>query len=227
MSGKNGATVLQERGSELMDSRRMMTGIDPDAGGTAEAPRAGADLRAARERLGWELADAAAYLRIRSPHLEALEAGRLSDLPANAYALGFLRTYAAALGLDPEEMVRRFRAEATEMTCRTELDFPAPVPERGLPAGAIMLLGIVLLAGVYAGWYRLSGEGRLPPETVAPVPERLAPLAQQAVPPVIAPAPETRPAAPVQTAVISMLAFSASRTTRSMAHKMRGNHTKA
>ncbi len=191
---KNGATVLQDRGSGLVDSRGMMTGTDPAFTAPAEAPRAGADLRAARERLGWELPEAAEYLRIRRLYLEALEAGRLSALPANAYALGFLRTYAAALGLAPDEMVRRFRAEAVEVSRKTELEFPAPVPERGLPAGAIMLLGIVLLAGAYAGWYRLSGEGRLPAETVAPVPERLAPLAQQAVPSVLA------QAVPVQSA---------------------------
>lgn len=195
----DGAAVLQERGSGLADSRRMMTEIELKDDAAAVAPRAGGDLRAARERLGWELPEAAAHLRIRLPHLYALEAGRLSELPANAYAVGFLRTYASALGLDPEEMVRRFRAEATEVTRKTELDFPAPVPERGLPAGAIMLVGLVLLAGVYAGWYRLSGEGRLPPETVAPVPERLAPLAQQAVPPTVAPV--IAPATAVQTAV--------------------------
>lgn len=150
----------------------------------AAAPNAGGDLRAARERLGWSLPEVADALRIRLPYLEALEAGRLADLPANAYALGFLRTYASALGLVPEEMVRRFRAEAVEVSQKTDLEFPAPVPERGLPAGAIMLLGVLLLGGVYAGWYRLSGEGRLPAETVTPIPERLAPLAQQALPPV-------------------------------------------
>src|SRR6185312_7182638 len=33
------------------------------------------------------------------------------------------------------------------------------------------------------GWYHLSAEGRLPAEAVTPIPERLAPLAQQAIPP--------------------------------------------
>jgi len=173
-----------------------MMGSDSGEPPTA-APNAGGDLRAARERLGWTLPEVADALRIRVSYLEALEAGRLADLPANAYALGFLRTYSSALGLQPEEMVRRFRAEAVEVSQKTELEFPAPVPERGLPAGAIMLLGVLLLGGVYAGWYRLSGEGRLPAETVTPIPERLAPLAQQALPPV----PATQPApAPTQLA---------------------------
>ncbi len=147
------------------------------------AVRAGADLRAARERLGWSLPEMAAELRIRLPHLEALEEGRISQLPGNAYAVAFMRSYARALGLDDEEMVRRFKAEVAEVGRRTELVFPIPMPQRGLPAGAILLLGIVLAIGAYTGWYRLSGEGRLPAETVVAIPERLAPLAEQALPP--------------------------------------------
>jgi cytoskeleton protein RodZ len=147
------------------------------------ATRAGADLREARERLGLSLHDVALTLRIRMPHLEALEEGRISLLPGNAYALAFVRTYASTLGLDAEEMVRRFRTEAAEFGRRTELVFPIPMPERGLPAGAVVLLGLVLAIGAYAGWYRLSGEGRLPAETVTAIPERLAPLAEQALPP--------------------------------------------
>ncbi len=127
----------------------------------ANAPRAGSELLAARERLGWALADVAAMLRIRPSYLEALEAGRLNQLPGNVYALGFLRSYATALGLDAEEVARRFRAEAGEIPRHSELVFPVPVPERGLPAGALILLGLILVGGAYIGWYHLSGEGKL------------------------------------------------------------------
>jgi cytoskeleton protein RodZ len=145
------------------------------------APRAGADLRAARERIGWSLQDIATALRIRLQYLEALEAGRINDLPGNAYALGYLRTYAVALGLDPNEVARRIKAEVGAVNQKTRLAFPVPVPERGVPAGAVVLLGVLLAVGAYAGWYRLSGEGRLPAETSTQVPVRLAPLADQAV----------------------------------------------
>lgn len=151
------------------------------------APLVGADLAAARERLGRSLPEMAAALRIRLPYLAALEQGRLAELPGNAYALAFLRSYAAALGLDPSELSRRFKIEAAEVGGKAELAFPSPLPERGLPAGAFALLGLVLAVGAYAGWYHLSGEGRAPPEAVAPVPARLAPLAERALPPASAP----------------------------------------
>jgi cytoskeleton protein RodZ len=150
--------------------------------GPCVAARSGADLKAARERVGLSIQDVASRLRIRPTYLEALEDGKIAALPASAYALAFVRTYAGALGLDAEEMVRRFRTEAAEFNRRPQLDFPVPMPERGLPTGAVVLLGLVLMVGAYAGWYRLSGEGRLPAEAVSAVPERLASLAEQAVP---------------------------------------------
>lgn len=164
----------------------------------SDAPRAGADLREARERLGWALPDVAAMLRIRASYLEALESGRLTYLPGNVYAIGFLRTYATALGLDVEDICRRFRAEAGEIPRHSELIFPEPLPERGLPAGALILIGLVLAAGAYIGWYRLSGEAKLPAESVPPVPARLEALVQSPLPvPVVTPVPLPQTALPV------------------------------
>lgn len=171
--------MLQEGRSRLTEGEALMS-VMTDEG--SSAPRVGADLRIARERTGYTLPEVADGLRIRLPYLEALEEGRISDLPGTAYALGFLRTYAEALGLDADEMSRRFKDEANEVNTKTELDFPAPAPRVRLPAGAMVLLGVILTIGAYVGWYKLSGDGRLPAETVAPVPERLAPLAQQATP---------------------------------------------
>lgn len=155
----------------------------------------GSDLRTARERLGWDLASLSTRLRIRLPYLEAIEDGRLGDLPGNAYAVGFLRTYATAVGLDADEMSRRFRAEMADLNRRTELVFPAPVPERGVPALAVVLVGLVVVVGAYAGWYRLSGENARHEDSAPAVPERLAPLAAG-----LTPLPLPVPPAPTQAA---------------------------
>jgi cytoskeleton protein RodZ len=173
--------VLHERKSKFAGMRVNLSGVHTDAG--ALTPRVGSDLRAARERLGWELPDVAHFLRIRFAYLVALEEGRIDELPGVTYALGFLRIYARALGLDPDELARRFRDEAGEINRQPELSFPVPVPDRGVPAGAVVLLGVVLAVAAYVGWYRLSGTGALPPEVPPPVPARLAPLAAEQVPP--------------------------------------------
>ena len=159
--------MLQERRSRLVESQAMMTTVTPMVTEPAAAARAGADW-AARERLGLSLDDVAATLRIRPPHLEALEEGRIALLPGNAYALAFVRTYAGALGLDAEEMVRRFKAEAAAFNHQPELVFPVPMPERGLPAGALVLLGLVLAVGAYTGWYRCPARAACPPKRSLP-----------------------------------------------------------
>jgi cytoskeleton protein RodZ len=177
--------MLLNRRKTLVEGRNLMSSGEapfddepgmprPDA---RLGARVGADLRAARERVGWTLPAVSAHLRIRLPFLEAIEEGRIGDLPGNAYAVGFVRTYAQSLGLDPDEIGRRFRAEAAGVNRKTELQFPAPVPERGVPAGAVILVGVVLAICAYIGWYRFSGDERSTAETVQPVPERLAPLA--------------------------------------------------
>ena len=118
----------------------------------APAARLGAELRARRQSLGWELPELASSLRIKQPYLEAIEAGRIGDLPGTTYALGFVRAYASALGLAGEQVASRFRAESAEANVRPALSFPAPVPQRGVPAGALMLLGLVGLSIARRRW---------------------------------------------------------------------------
>ena len=182
---------MRIRGFRLSSSRDSTSYDDNDGEPGSPPSRVGSDLRAARERLGWTLPDLAAHLRIRLPFLQAIEEGRIGALPGNAYAVGFLRTYAQAVGLDPDEIARRFRAEAADVNRKTELSFPAPVPERGIPTGALILLGVVLVIGAYVGWYRMSGNSRPAAEPVAEVPARLAPLAEPR------PQPGAAPPAPV------------------------------
>ncbi len=158
-------------------------------------------LRATRLRHGLTISDVAAALRIRKEYLEAIETGRTERLPAPAYTLGYVRSYAAALGLDQDEIARRFRAETGLGEARKpDLTFPAPVPERGVPAGAIVLVGLVLAIGLYAGWYWWSEPGRNLAGVVPPAPERSvrvdpSPPPPLPTPPLAAPlpsAPETR-----------------------------------
>ena len=66
-------------------------------------------LREMRENLGHDLETVSADLRIRLVYLEAIETGRLEDLPGNVYVSGFLRAYSDYLGLNGEEIVHRFK----------------------------------------------------------------------------------------------------------------------
>ncbi len=75
------------------------------------APTVGETLQAARERKGVDLYRAERDTKIRARHLAALESGDYTELPGSVYTKGFLRNYALYLGLDPEELLSRWRDE--------------------------------------------------------------------------------------------------------------------
>lgn len=153
--------------SNSQDSSTLAQGI-PTIG-------VGQSLKTARELTGKGIEEVAQHLRIRTPFLQALEDGRHKDLPGGTYAVGFLRTYAEFLGLDGEEMVRRFRAEAAgDLNARSELVFPSPVSEGRIPGGAVLFLGLLLAGVAYGAWYFLSSRTTEVAEMVPPLPDRLA-----------------------------------------------------
>jgi cytoskeleton protein RodZ len=136
--------------------------------------RVGILLRNCRLRAGLDLAEVAQSLRIRQPFLEAIESGRFEALPAPVYALGFVRSYAEQLGLDAEEIVRRFKSEIASFGAEAPLHFPVPIAgEGGTPKGAVLLLGAIIALGAYATWYITSSHRIDMAQIVSPVPDRL------------------------------------------------------
>jgi len=77
----------------------------------AEDVHVGEALRRARESLGLDVEDIALATHVRADYLAALEELDLDPLPARPFAVGYVRAYARALGLDPEAVVARFRRE--------------------------------------------------------------------------------------------------------------------
>lgn len=70
----------------------------------------GARLRAQRERQQVTLEAIAEQSKIRQPLLEALERDDLSHWPGGIFGRSYLRSYAQAIGLDPEATLREFLA---------------------------------------------------------------------------------------------------------------------
>ena len=146
----------------------------------------GALLRASRLRRGEEIEDIAAVLRIRRVYIEAIEEDRFDDLPGHAYAVGFVRGYAEYLDLDGEDVVRRFKEESSVPDQPADLSFPSFIPQHGMPRGAILMVGVLVAALGYGGWYFLSTQDRFVAEVVTPVPSRLQPEAVQETAPATA-----------------------------------------
>lgn len=90
------------------------------------------ELKRAREEKRVSLADIADRTLINIKHLEAIERGNTSILP-EAYVRAFIKEYAAAIGLDGAETLRRFdeTRRAEEVTARpVERVLPPPPAKR-------------------------------------------------------------------------------------------------
>lgn len=79
----------------------------------------GEELRRHREQRQVSLAAISEATRISEKMLEAIEAGKFSVLP-QAYIRAFIRAYARALDLDPEEVLRRYDAVNREIRTAAE-----------------------------------------------------------------------------------------------------------
>ncbi len=76
----------------------------------------GKDLKTEREHRNLSLEEAASFTKIREPLLRAIEDDRYELLPPSFYVKGFLAVYAKYLGLDPNEIILRYRKEYPEKT---------------------------------------------------------------------------------------------------------------
>jgi cytoskeletal protein RodZ len=69
-------------------------------------------LKQERELRDLEREDLAAATRLGLGVIEALESGDEARMPPRAYVVGYLRSYAAAAGLDADELVLRWQEAA-------------------------------------------------------------------------------------------------------------------
>ncbi len=158
----------------------------------------GARLRAARETMRVDLPHIAAETRIPLRHLQSIEEDQFEDLPSRAYAIGFSRTFAKAVGLDPAEITDLVRAELADGTMRRttptssmEPGDPARLPSSGLAwvAGAAVL---ILAIGAFAFYRTYFGAGTEPGSLLTPQT-----AATTAAPAATAPTPAPVPGGPV------------------------------
>lgn len=105
MGGKNGSAEIV--GFEDAKARLRAPEIDP-----SNFLAVGPYLEAVRESQGLSLAAISERTHIKAVYLEAIEQMTLGELPSKAFAIGFVKGYAEALGLNAAAVVNRFKDEA-------------------------------------------------------------------------------------------------------------------
>jgi len=153
--------------------------------------RIGDILRRRRQQRGDDLQHIADYLCIRKGFLTALENSDYNELPADAYAIGFLRSYATYLGFDGVDAINRYRGEMTGRRRKPSLAMPTPIAEGRTPSTFIMIGAAAAAILIYGSWYGYSAATRtsvnlspMLPATTAAVTD--SPAAQSS-PPLVAP----------------------------------------
>lgn len=124
----------------------------------------GEKLEKKRASLGYEIKDVERAIRIRTKHIEYIEAGEWEKLPPDVYVRGFLRSYATFLRLNPDKVVLLYLkekglktsvAKATIAKEETPKKKKARKPRfvitpKSLAIFAAILVGLSVLS--YIGW---------------------------------------------------------------------------
>lgn len=91
-------------------------------------------------------------LCIRKIYLTALEESDYETLPPIPYGVGYVRTYARYLGLNPERAVKLYKA-ASQVEEQSKDDDDEQTPEANKSNGRHILAGVIALAVLYGGWH--------------------------------------------------------------------------
>lgn len=154
----------------------------------------GAQLRRAREARGMTVEGVGAAIRLAARQVEAIEADAYAELMNPTYARGFIRNYAALIGLDPQALLAQLDQQQVRATPQlveqadVGVAMPVQSPRRKwlLPLFALSVPVVVAIA-LYMWsefWTAPPGEQvQVEQEAVMPPPDAVA-------------EPETEPATP-------------------------------
>jgi cytoskeleton protein RodZ len=153
----------------------------------------GAYLSQERKRQNISLLDIAKVTRISPQYLEALEENEFQTLPASIFVRGFLRTYAAQIGLDPKEVLNMYEAQSDS--------FSAPARKETIvrrkklePLVKYLLTLLIIVLGVSLAFLFFFKETSVPPSPSSSpeIPPAQTPLAKKD-PSATLPSPEKEP----------------------------------
>jgi len=118
----------------------------------------GTQLREAREALNLTYQDVGRKLRLDAGLIQALEDNNREALPAQTYLVGYLRSYARLLNLPAESIIAAIplKSQPTSSLLPENIDYR---PRRRFePLLRLLLLGVLVMLFLMAGWWVLSLE---------------------------------------------------------------------
>lgn len=111
--------------------------------------------RLRKERLAKKhaLDDISTTLNIRKDYVKAIEANDFKRLPEEAYAIGFVRSYAKFVGLDSGQLAHEFKEDykREHASISEDSSLQVIVPTKK-PSNGILFISMVVLVVIFFGW---------------------------------------------------------------------------
>lgn len=105
----------------------------------------GQHLKALREAKRMSLAEVSRTTRVPVPSVERIEADRFDELPGEVFVRGFLRAYARALEVSPDDVLARYTS-SRRVAWVTPLPITSPVrPARSRRFGVAIAFVLLLI----------------------------------------------------------------------------------
>ena len=110
----------------------------------------------ARVKKGLTQEDASKILKVRISAIKQIESGEELGSLGSAYRLGFLRSYAKLVDLDPENIIKNYKSSNSEKNIKFDYNFPSVTKEKKSLFPIIALCTFLFSLVVYSSWYYLN-----------------------------------------------------------------------
>ena len=113
-------------------------------------------LQTERREQGLTRQEISSQLRIAERYLKNIEIGNADELPAMAYVIGYVRTYANFLKLDAASLCAELKTSLSSQESRPQYEFINQKFQHKSTAGRTALAALVAGVVFYGGWYAMT-----------------------------------------------------------------------
>ncbi len=100
--------------------------------------------------------DVSRILKVKISAIKQVESGEKLESLDSAYRLGFLRSYAKLVDLDPENIIKIYNSSNNENNKKFDYNFPSVTKEKKSLLPAIALCTFLVSLVIYSSWYYLK-----------------------------------------------------------------------
>jgi len=145
-------TIIEDEPYEgYFKDRGAVSPQSADSDASDSEPILAALLKSRRHELGLSLDEVAEATRVRKTYLEALEQMAYHVLPSQAFAIGYVRAYARALGLDEHAMADLYKKECPAGPIKLQAPLGSTLDDVE-PSNRHYVVVALLVVALIVGW---------------------------------------------------------------------------